>query len=190
MADNSDITRRHFLRAVLRGGAAVGVVGALGLSAVRAKAPNSVWQIDPYKCTQCGLCRFTCVLGKDSSAVKCVHAFAMCGRCKPCMGYFAADIAEQTTDAKNQLCPTGAIVRRHVEDIYYDYTIREELCVGCGKCVKGCNENGNGSLFLQVRHDRCLNCNECAVARVCPSTAFVRVPSDRPYLMKGKEHGQ
>jgi electron transport complex protein RnfB len=40
-------------------------------------------------------------------------------------------------------------------------------------------------LFLQVRHDRCLNCNQCAIATVCPSGAFKRVPADHPYLFKG-----
>jgi electron transport complex protein RnfB len=59
------------------------------------------------------------------------------------------------------------------------------LCVGCAKCVKGCNAFGNGSLFLQVRHDRCLNCNACAIARACPSDAFRRISADQPYILKG-----
>ena len=45
-----------------------------------------------------------------------------------------------------------------------EYIIDEELCIGCAKCVKGCAAFGNGSLHLQVRHDRCLNCNECTIA--------------------------
>jgi electron transport complex protein RnfB len=71
---------------------------------------------------------------------------------------------------------------------YYEYTIDEKLCNGCGKCVKGCNTFGNGSLFLQVRHDRCENCNECAIAVACPSGAFKRVPADKPYLLKKVDH--
>jgi len=51
--------------------------------------------------------------------------------------------------------PDGAIKRAYVEDPYFEYTIDERLCIGCGKCVKGCNAFGNGSLQLQVRHDRC-----------------------------------
>jgi electron transport complex protein RnfB len=39
-----------------------------------------------------------------------------------------------------------------------------------------------------VRHDRCLNCNECAIARVCPADAFRRVPVDQPYLDKEISH--
>ena len=84
-----------------------------------------------------------------------------------------------------RLCPTGAIQRRYVEDPYFEYTIDESLCVGCGKCVKGCNAFGNGSLFLQVRHDRCTNCNDCSIARACPSGAFRRISADEPYILKG-----
>ena len=89
-----------------------------------------------------------------------------------------------TTAAENQLCPTAAIKRTFVEDPYYEYTIDEKLCIGCAKCVEGCNRFGNGSLFLQIRHDRCVHCNECAIARTCPGDAFRRVPSNQPYLLK------
>ena len=40
------------------------------------------------------------------------------------------------TGAESQLCPTGAIQRKFIEDPYFQYTIDEELCIGCGKCVK------------------------------------------------------
>jgi len=58
-------------------------------------------------------------------------------------------------------------------------------CIGCGKCVVGCALQ-NGSFFLQVRHDRCLNCNECSIAVACPADAFRRVPADQPYLIKSR----
>jgi len=96
-----------------------------------------------------------------------------------------ADCAE--LGAENQLCPTGAIQRNYVEDPYFEYTIDERLCIGCGKCVKGCNTFGNGSLYLQVRYDRCQHCNECAIAVACPSQAYRRVPADDPYLLKIRE---
>lgn len=66
--------------------------------------------------------------------------------------------------------------------------IDEDLCFGCARCVEGCNRFGNGSLSLQVRHNRCLNCNDCAIARVCPGDAFRRVPVDHPSLLKTMEH--
>jgi electron transport complex protein RnfB len=68
---------------------------------------------------------------------------------------------------------------------FFEYHINKDLCIGCAKCVKGCDAFGNGSLQLQVSHDICVNCNECAIARDCPSDAFSRVPASNPYLLKG-----
>ena len=66
----------------------------------------------------------------------------------------------------------------------FEYTIDEELCTGCGKCVKGCTSFGNGSLFLQIQQDVCQQCNECAIARVCPSDAIHRVSNEHAYQLK------
>ncbi|HIE26725.1 TPA: ferredoxin [Candidatus Poribacteria bacterium] len=179
------ITRRDFIRNGVRGSCLLALGGVVGLLSSRSRANNTVWQIDPYRCIACGNCATYCVL--EVSAVKCVHKFAMCGYCKLCTGYFEPQPNALNTGAENQLCPTGAIKRGFVEDPYYEYIIDEPLCIGCGKCVKGCNAFGNGSLFLQVRHDRCLNCNNCAIATACPSQAFRRVSADQPYLLKGKD---
>jgi electron transport complex protein RnfB len=180
------VNRREFLGGWLRGLGLVGIGAAAGLLKSRSTADDTVWQIDPLKCSSCGLCATECVL--EQSAVKCVHSYAMCGYCRLCTGYFEPDPVALNTGAENQLCPTGAIKRTFVEDPYYEYTIDEPLCVGCAKCVKGCTMFGNGSLYLQVRHDRCVNCNECSIARVCPSDAFRRVPASHPYLLKGREN--
>ena len=91
---------------------------------------------------------------------------------------------ENALSAPGQMCPTGAIRREFVEEPYCQYTIDEALCNTCSKCVEGCNTFGNGSLYLQVRHDRCLDCNECPIAVACPADAFLRVPADRPYVNK------
>ena len=184
MATEERITRRKFVSDGLRTAGLVGVAGGVAaLAAGRARGGDTVWQIDPYKCNQCGNCATYCVL--TPSAVKCVHAYAMCGYCELCTGYFPPDAAALNTAAENQLCPTGAIKRSFVEDPYYQYVIDEPLCIGCGKCVKGCEAFGNGSLFLQVRHDRCVNCNQCSIATACPSDAYRRVPADQPYIIKG-----
>lgn len=184
----SGLNRRSFLA----GGAwAVGAIGVgglgAGLAARRAQGEQYVWQLDPDKCISCGNCQTHCVL--DESAVKAVQCFQVCGYCDICTGYFPTDQFELNTGAENHLCPTNAIRRKFIEEQsgvrYFEYTIDESLCVGCGKCVKGC-ELMNGSLYLQVRHDRCLNCNECAIAVACPSDAFQRVPTDRPYLHKNR----
>jgi electron transport complex protein RnfB len=143
------------------------------------------WQIDPDKCIACGNCATYCVL--DESAVKCVQCFDMCGYCDICTGYFDANYLDLDTAAENQLCPTGAVKRILVEEKagqgFYEYTIDAPLCIGCGKCVEGCALM-NASLYLQVMHDRCVNCNECAISVACPTEAYERVPAERPYLMK------
>lgn len=187
MADRGErISRRELIRAGLRGAAAVGIGTAGAALADRAGAKDRVWQIDPYTCTACGNCETYCVL--EQSAVKCVHNFEMCGYCTLCFGYYDTALPDPVhAGGEKQLCPTDAIVRRFVDREAYSYTIVEELCVGCGKCVKGCSESANGSLFLQVRHDRCLNCNDCAIAAACSADAFVRVPADRPYLIKTQD---
>ena len=184
--DKENISRRKFLRSGLWGGCLAGLAAVTGYLAAKKHNPNTVWQLDPHKCIACGNCATYCVL--EESAVKCVHAFAMCGYCDLCTGFFEPEPRELDTGAENQLCPTGAIKRTFVEDPYYEYTIDESLCIGCGKCVKGCNAFGNGSLFLQVRHDRCLNCNECSIGAACPAGAYKRVPIDKPYLIKRMGH--
>ena len=179
---DSPVNRRQFLCNAARSAAIAGVGVLIGRLAGGSTATATVWQIDPAKCLRCGKCATDCVL--EQSAVKCVHAHAICGYCQLCTGYFGPDPNELNTAAENQLCPTAAIRRTYVEDPYYEYVINEKLCIGCAKCVEGCNRFGNGSLFLQVRHDRCVNCNECSIARVCPGDAFVRVPAGNPYLLK------
>ena len=91
---------------------------------------------------------------------------------------------ELNTAAENMMCPTGAIQRRFIEEPYFEYTIDEALCTGCGKCVKGCSSFGNGSLFLQIQQELCLQCNECAIAKVCVSGAIQRVPVGTAYKLK------
>jgi electron transport complex protein RnfB len=144
-----------------------------------------VWQLDPSKCIQCGRCATNCVL--TPSAVKCTHVYAMCGYCDLCSGYLKPDTKQISTAAENQLCPTNALKRTFIEDPFFQYDVEEVLCIGCGKCVKGCGAFGNGSLQLQVRHDRCVNCNQCSIARNCPADAFSRVPASKPYLLVGVE---
>jgi len=143
-----------------------------------------IWQLDPNRCIACGRCQTNCVL--DLSAVKAVNCFALCGYCDNCTGYFPTKDYVLDTGAENQLCPTGAIARKYIEKQggvpYFEYTIDESLCIACGKCVVGCRLM-NGSLYLQVRHDRCLNCNECSIAVACPAEAFRRVLVDSPRLL-------
>jgi electron transport complex protein RnfB len=175
--------RRRLIKKGMQLTLGLSLVGIAGWSAFKSTSDRLVWQLDPFKCVQCGRCAKECVM--TPSAVKCVHAFNLCGYCDLCGGYLKPDPNARTTAAENQLCPTAAIKRKYIEEPYFEYVIDEPLCIGCAKCVAGCTSFGNGSLHLQVRHDRCKNCNECAIARVCPAEAFQRVPISSPYLIKG-----
>jgi electron transport complex protein RnfB len=174
--------RRGFVGGAIGALALLGGGAMIGLAAGRSRVRETVWQIDPSQCMMCGRCATECVL--EPSAVKCVHTYPMCGYCELCTGFFEPDAPALTEAAENQLCPTGAIRRELIEEPYYEYTIDEPLCVGCGKCVAGCAAFGNGSLYLQIRHNRCVNCNDCAIARACPTGAIRRVPAEEPYLLK------
>ena len=177
-------TRREF---VIKAGklAIIVPLALIPLALVKKIAPSGyVWQIDPFKCTQCGQCKTNCVL--TPSASKCVHAFQLCGFCDLCGGYQRQGVKNISTAAENQLCPTGAITRKFVEEPYFEYTINEDLCDGCAKCVKGCADFGNGSLYMQIRHNLCVNCNDCSIARSCPSNAISRVPAGTQYIQKDK----
>ena len=167
--------------------AVTAAAGGAAYMLVRPGAERTVWQLDPTKCVQCGRCSTNCVL--NPSAVKCVHSFEICGYCDLCGAYLQPGAKARDSGAENELCPTGAIRRTFIEEPFYQYTIDETLCVGCGKCVKGCNTFGNGSMYLQVKHNLCVGCNECSIARNCPASAWKRVPMRTAYLLKTSQGG-
>lgn len=182
---NKNISRKKFLTRVGRVTAVAALGAVAGFSLDKTLLKHKVWQINPDKCTQCGRCADYCVL--PISAVKCYHAHQMCGYCDLCGGYLKPESKTINTGAENQLCPTGAIKRAYVEDPYYEYTIDEDLCIGCAKCVKGCSSFGNGSLYLQIDRHLCKDCNVCSIARVCPADAIVQVSVNTPYNLRGQE---
>jgi electron transport complex protein RnfB len=188
MSEKTQVTRQDFLRRCGRGVTLFALGGALGGLGTRLARGGTVWQIDPAKCTQCGQCATHCVL--DQSAVKCFHTFPMCGYCELCTGFFDPEPIALDEGAENQICPLGAIKRSFVEDPYFQYEIDKDLCVGCARCVKGCVQFGNGSLYMQISHDLCENCNKCAIAAACPSDAFVRLPATHPYVERMAAQGQ
>lgn len=181
-----ETTRRQFLRDGIRVTGLTGLGFLGGALLQKTVGDETVWQIDPARCLRCGRCATECVL--EQSAVRCVHAHAICGYCELCTGYFEPEPNALNTAAENQLCPTAAIRRSYVEDPYFEYVIDEELCIGCARCVEGCNRFGNGSLHLQVMQNLCVRCNECAISRVCPGEAFRRLDPDHPYVQKEIAH--
>ncbi|MDP7638153.1 MAG: 4Fe-4S binding protein [Candidatus Hydrogenedentes bacterium] len=175
MNEIKEFNRRDFMR----GAGALAFAGA-AYAAVGGPEEGTLWQLNPNKCTQCGQCTTHCVL--NPSAVKCLNQFNICGYCDLCFGYLQPGSREKSSGAEDQLCPTSAIVRKYIEDPYYEYMIDEDRCIGCAKCVDACLMFGNASFYLQIRQDLCINCNECSIAWACPSDAFSKVPVSQPYM--------
>jgi len=182
-SENKKLDRREFINTGVRVAVGIGLGTIGGALWARSSGEEMVWQLDPAKCTQCGRCATSCVI--SPSAVKCYHVYDMCGYCDLCGGYFRPEAKNLSTAAENQLCPTAAIERKFIEEPFFEYHIIEDLCIGCGKCVKGCGSFGNGSMQLQVNQNLCVNCNECAIARDCPSDAFSRIPASQAYSLQG-----
>jgi Na+-translocating ferredoxin:NAD+ oxidoreductase subunit B len=188
-------SRRQFMDRSFR---IVGLAGIGGAAAVLARraASNTVFQVDPSLCVACDLCRTSCVL--SHSAVKAVNEFTKCGYCQLCPAYY--DVTSQPDEMglpTGKVCPRDALKRRVVGKIdeedpnnnYYEYTIDESLCDGCGKCIKACKPPaGNGALRLEVRYNRCLECDSCSIQIACPESAIVRIST--PGLPPLENHGE
>ena len=183
------ITRSELLR---RGGHALGLA-VLGTATARilskpsedadfiAQGRRFAWQIDPEKCQSCGLCETTCV--RKASAVKAVNDPQKCSNCVVCHGHITnthIDSERIYTDG-DRVCPYDAVVRENFSggaDGLFIYTNDPARCVGCAQCVKHCNELGSKSMFLVIRPDLCLGCNECSIAVACPHDAIERIPRE------------
>ncbi len=174
--------RREFIIKGARTIVALSVGGFGGFLAAGSQPCKTVWQIDPLMCLGCEKCATQCF--KSISAVKCVNSYDICAYYESCPAYFQPGTVHLNEGAENQLCPTGAIQRRLIEQTYYEYMVDETLCIGCGRCVRACKRNCNGSFFLQVHHDLCLNCSECGIARACPANAIDRIPFEQAYILK------
>ncbi|NIM02407.1 MAG: ferredoxin [Acidobacteria bacterium] len=184
-------SRREVLGTAARGAALVGLAGLTGVLAVKANKTYA-WSIDITKCVNsklgalgvdvCEACATDCVL--TLSAVRAVNEFSECGRCYICPAYYDITSAVGPDGLPSEkLCPRDAIEREAIGWIdpddpannFYEYTIDEKLCNGCGRCVMECKEPaGLGSIRLEVRHNVCLDCNRCSIATACPEEAYER----------------
>jgi electron transport complex protein RnfB len=184
-------TRREVLGVATRGAALAGLGGLTSVLWLKANAVFA-WQIDAARCVNsrlgavaadvCERCATECVLAL--SAVRAVNDFSSCGRCYVCPAYFEITSAVGPDGLPSErVCPRDAIERKAIGWIdpddpannFYEYTIDETLCNGCGRCVMECKEPaGLGSIRLEVRHDVCLDCNRCSIASACPDDAYLR----------------
>jgi len=99
MEKNKTKNRREFIQGGVRLSLSLALGGISGMAVSSAIKDDYVWQIDPFLCTQCGKCATDCIMAP--SAVKCVHAFDLCGYCDLCGGYLKPDANEQSTAAEN-----------------------------------------------------------------------------------------
>jgi len=186
-------SRREILGHAARGAALLGLTGTAGILSLKAYKTYA-WSIDTGKCINsklgavgievCELCATDCVL--TLSAVRAVNEFKACGRCYVCPAYYKITSAVGPDGLPSEkVCPRDAIERKAIGWIdpddpannFYEYTIDEEKCNGCGRCILECKEPaGLGSIRLEVRHNVCLDCNRCSIATACPEEAYERRP--------------
>ncbi len=165
----SDSNRRQFLHRTGQTACAVALGGTAFVLGKRA-CSGDAWAIVPDKCINirlgvtganqvCDVCATECVL--PLSAVRAVNDHAHCGRCCICPAYFdvRSPIGPDGLPTK-KLCPRDAIQRTAIGEVdpydplnnFYEYTIDEARCNGCGRCVMECKDPaGLGSIRLEVR---------------------------------------
>lgn len=188
---SNEYSRRKVLGTAARGAALLGLGGLSGILALKANKTYA-WAIDTGKCVNsklgltgvevCELCATNCVL--TLSAVRAVNEFSKCGRCYVCPAYFKITSAIGPDGLPSEkVCPRDAIKREAIGWVdpddpannFYEYSIDERLCNGCGQCIMECKEPaGLSSIRLEVRHNVCLDCNRCSIASVCPEDAYDR----------------
>ncbi len=127
--NNSDMNRRGFLKTGAGTACLAGLGGLTWLAGSKKSKAHTVWQLDPHVCVSCGNCENHCVL--EVSAVKCIHAFAMCGYCNLCTGSLRPDPVTLDSGAENEVCPTGALVHRRQDDA------DAGACDTCAACSNG-----------------------------------------------------
>ena len=85
MDEDKKIKRRDFINTGIRLGIGAGLGAiAIGLT-TRSVSGETIWQLDPSKCVQCGNCANILCIADISG--KCVHVTDMCGYCDLCSGY-------------------------------------------------------------------------------------------------------
>lgn len=193
---SDDMTRRDVLGKAVRGTVLAGM-GASAIYLVKKADGQVVWQVDESRCVNsrlgetgvdvCTLCTTSCVV--SLSAVRAVNDHSKCGRCYICPAYYnVTSAADEVGLPSEKLCPRDAIERKPIGWIdprdpannFYEYTIDEEKCDGCGRCVMGCKEpTGLGSITLRVRHNLCVDCNRCAISIACPNDALFQEPVEQ-----------
>ena len=177
------------------------ILGASALAAVTARLfshPNKdsipqkrrfAWQINPEKCFACGRCASACV--RKPSAAKAVNNIKACNNCVACYGHIADPYmeSEKIDSEGKRVCPVDAVKRINLTgeiDGYFEYQQDHAQCIGCARCVRQCKAHNDeyASMFMIIRPDLCLGCNECSIAQKCPANAIERIPLEAASTFK------
>ena len=154
---------------------------------------GSMLVVDDEACVRCGHCAWSCADAHGDGVSRLVvrgdkvfvqdatdgagRALIVPGSCQHCK-----------QPACMQACPTGAIGRDARGEVF----VREQLCVGCGQCVKACPwdsvqmaprpRHAGESLPALASHDVAVKCDMCraieagpACVRACPVDAIARI---------------
>ncbi len=116
---------------------------------------------------------------------------SQCGQCGY-VGCAQAAAALAKGEAPVTLCPPGgkaviealakklgvtADLSEHEEKVPEYAFIKEDLCIGCTRCIRECSTDaimGANKLMHTIIIDACHGCSKCVI--VCPTDAIVMVP--------------
>lgn len=103
----------------------------------RLEVARSLLVIDQDSCVRCGHCAWSCATSHDDGVARLVRRGdkVVSGEAEQASSLLLPNSCQHCENPACMIdCPTGAIGRDPRGDVF----IREEICIGCGNCAKGC----------------------------------------------------
>jgi Fe-S-cluster-containing dehydrogenase component len=103
----------------------------------RLEVARSLLVIDQDSCVRCGHCAWSCATSHDDGVARLVRRGdkVVSGEAEHASSLLLPNSCQHCENPACMIdCPTGAIGRDPRGDVF----IREEICIGCGNCAKGC----------------------------------------------------
>jgi Fe-S-cluster-containing dehydrogenase component len=151
----------------------------------RLSVAKSLLVIDQSSCVRCGHCAWSCASVHDDGVSRLLRegdklVLETDGGLRPLLVPSSCQHCKVATCMQD--CPTGAIGRSAKGEIQ----IREDLCIGCGNCARGCPWDNiqmttpkGRSLPLATKCDLCADrTGGPACVAACPTAAVVRLDPD------------
>ncbi len=152
----------------------------------RLEVARSLLVIDQDTCVRCGHCAWSCATSHDDGVARLVRRGdkVVSGEAEDASSLLLPNSCQHCENPACMIdCPTGAIGRDPRGDVF----IREEICIGCGNCAKGCPWDNIQmaprsatkkaiSATVAVKCDVCKGRDEGpACVAACPVQAIARV---------------